>query len=104
MEKTQENSKPRGIPFPKGVSGNPGGRPKQDPDVVAIFKAAAPDVAAQLVDLALHCSSPRVRAQACDAILDRLYGRPSQPIDATLGGSGAPISILFEGALEQWSK
>ena len=91
-------------PFKPGQSGNPAGGRKKDPEVVAIFKAAGPEAARALVELATQKGNPKLRLQASEAILDRLYGKAVQPIDATVGGSGDPITIIFEGALERWSR
>ena len=87
-----------------GQSGNPSGRRKTDPAVIETLKAATTLAARTLVDLAEDADNPRIRLQAAEAILNRVYGRPTQPIDATVGGSGDPIHIVFDGVLERWSR
>ena len=66
-----------GRPFPKGVSGNPGGRPKVDPEVKAILKAAAPDAARRLVEM-MYNENPKIAMWAITDILDRTQGKAIQ--------------------------
>lgn len=66
-----------GRPFAKGVSGNPTGRPKQDPEVVEILRAAAPDAARALVAIAKDATHPD-RLKACCVVLDRVCGKPTE--------------------------
>jgi hypothetical protein len=73
--------------FLPGVSPNPTGRPPIDPEVRAqlnaIFEAASVDAATKLAAL-IQDKDSRVATAACIAILDRLLGKPSQSIDATI--------------------
>ncbi len=67
--------------FKPGQSGNPGGRPKADPEVREIFKAATPDVARKLISLALNEPGdvPYGHQIAAEqAVLDRALGKPEQ--------------------------
>ncbi len=66
-----------GRPFPKGKSGNPGGRPKQHQEIVELARIAAPDAIAKLIQLMDH-RDPRVCLAACSVLLDRGYGKPGQ--------------------------
>ncbi len=61
-----------------GQSGNPGGRPKADPEVREIFKAATPAVAQKLISLALNEPGdvPYGHQIAAEqAVLDRAMGK-----------------------------
>jgi hypothetical protein len=70
----------------KGQSGNPGGRPKVYAEIEALarsYSAAAVDTLARLM-----CTSkvPAVRLFAANALLDRAWGKPRQPLDAMHAG------------------
>ena len=82
MEQTTK-AKPRGRPFPKGVSGNPGGRPKTIPEVKEILKAGSPDAARTLVEL-LNSEKDSIRLAAAQDILDRTQGKAIQMQAVTL--------------------
>ncbi len=66
----------------KGSSGNPGGRPKLDPEVVAAL-AAATLPAAQRLALLAQDGDPKVALAACLAILDRNGFKPKEAIGIT---------------------
>ena len=83
----------QGRPFPRGVSGNPGGRPRAALDVQELARAHTPDAIQALV---AALSSPRERVSAAVALLDRGWGKPTQH----LGGDteAAPLNITFHWA------
>ncbi len=83
----EQAKRPRGRPFPKGVSGNPGGRPKSDPVVKEILKAASPDAARTLVEL-LNSEKDSIRLAAAQDILDRTQGKAMQMQDVSLDIAG----------------
>ena len=63
----------------KGVSGNPGGRPRAALDVQELARAHTPEAIRALV---AALDSPRERVNAACALLDRGWGRPALPIAA----------------------
>ena len=63
--------------FVAGQSGNPRGRPREDPDARAILKAATPDAARALVEL-LKSKRENIRFTAAQEILNRTQGKPEQ--------------------------
>lgn len=67
--------------FQKGVSGNPGGLPAMAPEVKEALEGASERAAQRLVEL-VDSDDPRVALMASNAILDRLYGKPAQTLDA----------------------
>lgn len=71
--------------FMKGVSGNPSGRPKQDPEVKEIFKAALPHAAERLVQL-IDSRKELVAIKAIEIIFDRTQGKAPQAVSMDLTG------------------
>jgi len=65
--------------FKKGASGNPGGRPKVEGEIREIAQLNGPAAIRRLVQL-MNDRDKRVALAACNAILDRGYGRPQQAI------------------------
>ena len=90
--KTAKKSVP-GKPFEKGKSGNPRGRPKIPPDVRDMFKAATPAAAKLLIKTIDDEDAPlALRMDAAKTILDRVYGKASQPIE---GNGGAAVQVVM---------
>jgi hypothetical protein len=82
---TPKNTMPKGMrpPWKKGESGNPKGRPKQDPKVREILLARLPEMAQRLVELALNVSGdvpPGVQIRALEAGFDRCEGKPETKV------------------------
>ena len=75
-------NRPRAGQFEKGKSGNPGGRPKMDDETKAILKAAAPEAAKLMVEMMKNPKiQPKLRMQAAEVVMDRVYGKATQPIE-----------------------
>jgi hypothetical protein len=75
----------KGRPFPKGVSGNPGGRPKVLGDVQELAREQSPQAINTLAEIMNNEKTPpAARVAAANALLDRGYGKPTQPISKTL--------------------
>ena len=75
-----------GRPFQKGVSGNPGGRPKVNPEVKEIMNAASPKAAQVLVEL-LDSEKEMMRYYAAQEILNRTQGKPIQAQEINVSGN-----------------
>lgn len=83
------------MPFQKGQSGNPGGRPKEDAEVKELARQHGKKALKKLVAL-LECGEKRTELAAANALLDRGFGKPSQAIT---GEDGGPVEHLV-----QWLK
>ena len=70
--------------FKKGVSGNPGGRPKktkEELDLVAACKAKTPDALAVIASIMEKGQNERNRLAAAQAIIERAYGKPKENVE-----------------------
>ena len=71
--------------FEKGKSGNPSGRPKENPEVKAIFKARSAEAALKVVEL-MNCGIEKIELAAAQEILNRTEGKPIQPQNIEVSG------------------
>ena len=95
-----ENSKkPRGKAFKPGQSGNPGGRPKLPEDVKHVRELARQytQEAVDALVVTLKEGGHSARVAAANALLERGWGKPEQPIT---GPDGGPVQhslkVIFE--------
>ena len=78
--------------FTRGQSGNPGGRPKGVAEVQDLARQHAPEALDRLVAI-MRSDNERAATAAASLILDRAYGKPTQPIDGN--GDGGPIVVVL---------
>ncbi len=71
------------MPFKKGQSGNPGGRPKEDDEIKRLARIHAPDALKRLAYW-LKSDNPKASVSAAQALLDRGYGKPAQQVGVGL--------------------
>ena len=73
--------------FPKGQSGNPGGRPKDEARVAELARSYTAEAIDTLVELMRYGKDDRVRGTAAQALLDRGWGKPKVEVVSEAGGS-----------------
>jgi len=82
MNHTKGKKMPTGGSFKPGQSGNPSGRPKQDVGLIAYCRATSQEMANILCDIARDTNaSPSARVSAATSIIERGWGKPTQPIN-----------------------
>lgn len=82
--------------FPKGISGNPGGRKKTSPEFLAAVEAAAEGALANIITLSIEAEEESVRLRAATWLAERAYGKPEQAVSLS-GDGGAPFLIQIVG-------
>jgi len=84
----------KGAGFKPGQSGNPNGRPKIPDDVRAMLKAACPKAIKILLDMVDDPKTkPDLRVKCIEIVMDRVYGRATQPIDNNITNNTIPQNI-----------
>jgi HEAT repeat protein len=84
--------------FKKGVSPNPGGRPKIVQAIKELAMKKSPEAFERITQL-LDDPDPRISLAAAKEILDRAYGRPAQAVEVS-GTDGAPIVPIINLTLK----
>src|SRR5262245_50066763 len=90
----------RGItmPFKKGTSGNPGGRPKVVGEVQTLARQHSTEAINTLREIMRDKKAPpAARGYAANSLLDRGYGKPSQTI--TSGGKDGALDQMTDAEL-----
>jgi hypothetical protein len=74
------------VRFAKGQSGNPGGRPEGLLEVQEAARSHTADALAALARIAADAAAPpAAQVAAANSLLDRAWGKPTQPIEASGG-------------------
>lgn len=79
--------------FKPGQSGNPGGRPKEAPEVKALAREYGAEAIAKLVEL-MRGDDPRVAKAAAETLLDRGFGKPQQSVELS-GDPDKPLTVSW---------
>jgi hypothetical protein len=90
-EEAVANKRYQDMTFKPGVSGNPSGRPKEIPEVRDLARAHTEAAIKRLAQIMKSDDDPRASAAAATALLDRGWGKPSQPI---AGDDESPLRLI----------
>ena len=75
---------PRGLPFEKGKSGNPGGRPKRTPeeaDLIEACRTKTPEALQTILELMDESDNDRVKLAAAQYVIERGWGKAPERIE-----------------------
>ena len=72
--------------FPKGQSGNPGGRPRDEQKVAELARSYTREAIETLDELMRSGNDERVRGTAAQALLDRGWGKPKLEVASDEAG------------------
>lgn len=86
--------------FKKGQSGNPKGRPPTPEATKQLLKDASYEAAYNVIRIAKNPKHPK-QLQACQDILDRNFGKATQPIDV---GEDNAIKIIVPEEFKRLAK
>lgn len=86
---------PKGKPFKKGQSGNPGGRPKEVAEVRELALSKTPKTIDILMNIAEGSESDAARVAAIKEIHDRGLGKATQAVEVS-GKDGDDIRVVIE--------
>ncbi len=90
---------PVGRPFVKGVSGNPNGRPKVVFEIRDLAQQYGPAAIAKLAEMAglapgTPAEAETTRVAAIKELLDRGYGRATQPLSSDVGATPGALHLI----------
>ena len=95
--KTGRNSKGQ---FEKGISGNPGGRPKKPQDLEKHGLAAFRRIA----KIAEDSENEKIRFEANKWLCEMAFGKPTQSTEIEGSLDTSPMVIQLEGELKDWAQ
>ena len=92
--KQRESRKPPSTAWKPGQSGNPGGRPKVAGEVRELARQHGYEAIRRLVEL-MGSKNESVAMRACEALLDRGYGRTVQGVELAAGAMSERYRVEF---------
>ena len=89
----------RGRPFRRGVSGNPGGRPRVAGEIRDLARRFTATALAALVEICENGRNEVARVAAASALLDRAWGKPGLPIEQSVAEAPqVAVNVRFVNA------
>jgi len=88
-----------GKPFPKGKSGNPGGKPKKYREIEQlaqlVLEKGKENLAIKgLLDIAQKAKQDRDRLRALELLMAYAYGKPRQRVELGSDEESGPLNII----------
>ena len=85
--------------FEKGKSGNPSGRPKEDPELKSLARTYTTEAIERIV-FWMRSDNAKASVSACGLLLDRGYGKATQPLSGhnDMAPINAKITVEYIGA------
>jgi hypothetical protein len=83
-------------PFPKGVSGNPLGRPKAYTEIVKLARSHSVEAVEKLVEIMRNKRSPKLALKAAELLLDRAWGKVPQAITGEGGEGPVKLQVMWK--------
>ena len=82
------------MPFAKGKSGNPGGRPKKYREIELLAQQQTTRCIERLVEI-MNSDDNSSAVRACQIILERGWGKPVQSIEGSIAGPSGEMTISW---------
>jgi hypothetical protein len=95
------------MPFVKGQSGNPGGKPKEIKNVIEMARTHTPAAINTLAEIVSDGEAPSAaRVAAANVLLERAWGKPIQPVDAQIDMRASYVirAPLAVASAREWLK
>lgn len=91
----KSKKKPRGKPFPKGVSGNPAGRPANPfRDLIKDRTRNGEEIVEGVMDCFRQPENQKIKLWAAEWLRDTGWGKPVSYTELD-GSNGLPIGVIF---------